>query len=107
MKRFLGKCIEYAFVALVFVGLFLGLRYGVSQYVGSADELRYYGLVFLGTAFLVFPASLFGGYFLARPIQHRLHGKEQGPTSHTLRGDEKPHGVTETRDYKNEGSWPL
>lgn len=99
MKRFLGKCIEYAFVALVFIGLFLGLRYGVSQYVGSADELRYYGLVFLGTAFLVFPASLFGGYFLARPIQHRLNGKESTYAGHTLRGNEKPHGVTEDRNH--------
>lgn len=106
MKRFLGKCIEYAFVALLFVGLFFGLRYGVHHFVGT-DEMRAYAYLFLGTAFIIFPVSLFGGYFLARPIQHRLHGKEQETTNHTLRGDEKPHGVTETRDYKNEGSWPL
>ncbi len=35
MKRFLGKCIEYAFVALLFVGLFFGLRYGVNHFVGT------------------------------------------------------------------------
>ncbi|TCI21359.1 hypothetical protein [Exiguobacterium sp. SL-9] len=106
MKRFLGKCIEYAFVALLFVGLFFGLRYGVNYFVGT-DEMRAYAYLFLGTAFIVFPASLFGGYFLARPIQHRLHGKEQGTMSYTLRGHEKPHGVTETRDHGNEGSGPL
>ncbi|KGI86678.1 MULTISPECIES: hypothetical protein [Exiguobacterium] len=105
MKQFLGKCIEYAFVAVVFVGLFFGLRYGVSHFVLTAEESYFY--VFLGTAFIVFPASLFGGYWLARPIQRRLSGRETVSSNHTLRGYEKPHGVTETRDYGNEGSGSL
>ncbi|WP_114165349.1 hypothetical protein [Exiguobacterium sp. TNDT2] len=106
MKRFLGKCIEYAFVALLFAGLFFGLRSGVNYFVGT-DEMHAYAYLFLGTAFIIFPVSLFGGYFLARPIQRRLSGREEVSSNHTLRGYEKPHGVTETRDYGNEGSGPL
>lgn len=103
MKQFLGKCIEYAFVALVFIGLFFGLRYGISQFVPMAEEMRYYGYLFLGTAFIVFPASLFGGYFLARPIQRRLNGKQTFSSNHVLRGNEKPHGITENRNGSNTG----
>lgn len=103
MKQFLGKCIEYAFVALVFSGLFLGLRYGIDQFVPTAEETRSYGYLFLGTAFIVFPASLFGGYFLARPIQRRLNGKAMVSSNHTLRGNEKPHGVTEDRNGPHTG----
>ena len=103
MKHFFGKCIEYAFVALVFIGLFFGLRYGVHQFVPATEEIQRYTYLVLGTAVLVFPASLFGGYFLARPIQHRLNGKETVSSNYTLRGNEKPHGVTEDRNGPNVG----
>jgi len=36
---------------------------------------------------------------LARPIQHRLNGKDSTYAGHTLRGNEKPHGVTEDRNH--------
>ena len=93
VKRFLGKCIEYTFVALVFIGLFYTLRFIVDG-MDAADLLT-----LVGSLFLVFPLSLFGGYFLARPIQRRLEGKGTA-TSHgrELRGNEKPHGVTEDRN---------
>lgn len=102
MKQFIGKCIEYTFVVLVFVGLFFGLRYTVHRFV-TTEELESYFYIFLGTAFLVFPASLFGGYFLARPIQRRLNGKVTDHSTHVLRGNEKPHGVTEDRNSSNTG----
>ncbi|TCI48605.1 MULTISPECIES: hypothetical protein [unclassified Exiguobacterium] len=103
MKQFLGKCIEYSFVALVFIGLFFGLRYGVHQFVPATEEIQRYTYLVLGTAVLVFPASLFGGYFLARPIQRRLNGTATVSSNHVLRGDEKPHGVTEDRNGTHTG----
>lgn len=103
MKQFLGKCIEYVFVAIVFIGLFFGLRYGVHQFIPTTEEIQRYTYLVLGTAVLVFPASLFGGYFLARPIQRRLNGKETVGPNHTLRGNEKPHGVTEDRNGTHTG----
>ncbi|KDN58024.1 hypothetical protein [Exiguobacterium sp. AB2] len=93
MKRFLGKCIEYAFVGVLFVGFYFGISFLIETF-----ELANKGaLVFLGMAFIAFPLSLLGGYMLARPIQHRLHGKPQSGKGHALRGNEKPHGVTEDR----------
>ena len=96
MKRFLGKCVEYALAALVFVGLFFVLR----AIAGDSD--KGYMLTLLGTFFLVLPSSLLIGYFSARPLQRRLNGKgTEGSSEHTLRGTEKPHGVNEDRNHSN------
>ncbi|MCC5893407.1 hypothetical protein [Exiguobacterium sp.] len=94
MKRFLGKCIEYAFVGVLFVGFYFGISFLTETYGGSNNQI----LILFGMAFIAFPLSLFGGYVLARPIQHRLHGKPRGSKRHELRGNEKPHGVTEDRN---------
>lgn len=94
MKRFLGKCIEYACVVVLFVGFYFGISFLIDTFeLGNKQAL-----VFLGMAFIAFPLSLLGGYMLARPIQHRLHGKPGGSKRHELRGNEKPHGVTEDRN---------
>lgn len=103
MKRFFGKCTEYVFVALVFFLLFLTLRYGIHQFVPSSEEMQRYTYLVLGTAFIVFPASMFGGYFLARPLQRRLNGKNPDRSNHVLCANEKPHGVTEDRNYPHMG----
>ena len=98
MKRFLGKCVEYFFAALIFIGLFVFLR----MIVGNMEEG--YLMTLLGAFFLVLPLSLFGGYFLARPLQRRLEGKGTSSSkNHVLRGHEKPHGVTENRNPNNSG----
>ncbi|MDX5322089.1 MAG: hypothetical protein LPJ96_00610 [Exiguobacterium sp.] len=93
MKRFLGKCIEYAFVGVLFVGFYFGISFLTETFGGANNQI----LILFGMAFIAFPLSLLGGYMLARPIQHRLHGKPQSGKGHALRGNEKPHGVTEDR----------
>ncbi|WP_214742293.1 MULTISPECIES: hypothetical protein [unclassified Exiguobacterium] len=96
MKRFLGKCVEYALAALVFVGLFFVLR----MIAGDTD--KGYMLTLLGSFFLVLPISLLVGYFLARPLQRRLEGRGTSSSKeHTLQGTEKPHGVNEDRNPSN------
>lgn len=96
MKRFLGKCVEYSFAALVFIGLFLALR----TIAGDTD--KGYMITLLGTFFLVLPSSLLIGYFLTRPLQRRLNGKgTHASGDHTLHGTEKPHGVNEDRNSSN------
>ncbi|WP_214829369.1 hypothetical protein [Exiguobacterium algae] len=95
MKRIFGKLIEYGCAALLFMGLFFVMRYVVGQ---TADEVRGAYILLFGTAILVFPLSLLGGYFITRPIQRRLNGKtKKSGSGHALQGYEKPHGVTEDR----------
>lgn len=95
MKRIFGKLIEYGCAALLFIGMFLVMRYVVGQ---TADGVRGSYILLFGTACLVFPLSLLGGHFITRPIQRRLNGttKKSG-SEHALQGYEKPHGVTEDR----------
>ncbi|WP_215142860.1 hypothetical protein [Exiguobacterium qingdaonense] len=96
MKRFLGKCVEYALAALTFAGLFFVLR------LIADDTDKGYMLTLFGSFFLVLPSSLLIGYLLARPLQRRLEGKgTRASNDYTLRGTEKPHGVNEDRNHSN------
>lgn len=86
-------------MALVFAGLFFSTMYGVNRF--ADPSLAPLILVFLAI-FVLFPISYLGGYFLARPLQKRLMGKETlGSKAHTLNGMEKPHGVFEDRNINH------
>lgn len=96
LKRFVAKVIELALIAVGFIGLFWLGRIGVDTWLTVDESTRSFALFLVGLA--SFAIAWIGGAVASIPIRRRLLGKQQGNTStRSLRGNEKPHGVTEDR----------